>query len=121
MPSLLQRAQVRLLPSSRTSASPLLCTGILLVMNLAFYTKAAPTLRLVELAVCREHYLAVNPSVVDPSGFVPEELCKLGPIQRKVAWLFTLDELLHFCCGKSRGGAARVVTMGETAIARRKG
>ena len=92
------RAMVRPLSFDRSKASPVLCIAILIALNLAFYSKAAPTLRLVELAVCREHYLAIDAAVVGIDGHVPENLCKLEPIQRKVAWLFTLDELLHFCC-----------------------
>ncbi|KAL4789304.1 hypothetical protein BDV19DRAFT_395186 [Aspergillus venezuelensis] len=68
-------------------------------MNLAFYSKAAPTLRLVELTTCREYYRGDDPSVIGGDGFIDEKLCKLDTIQQKVAWLFAADELLHFCCG----------------------
>ena len=100
---------------NRTSLAPALCTGILLAVNLAFFTKAAPTLRLVELSVCREHYLKHDAGVIDSRGYVPEELCKLDSVQRKVAWLFTLDELLHFCCGKSVYDGAQLLFHNEMA------
>ena len=92
----------------RTSWGPLrsrlavyTCAAIILVLNLAFYSKGAPTLRLVELTICREYYQVHDPSVIDSKGFVEERLCKASPIQKELAWLFALDEILHFCCGKS--------------------
>ena len=84
----------------RVRLAPAICAASLLVMNLAFYSKAAPVLRLVELSVCREYFWKHDPSVIDPNGFVDERLCKVDAIQNKVAWLFAADELLHFCCGQ---------------------
>lgn len=57
-------------------------------------------LRLVESAVCREYYMSRDPGVVDAGGYIEENFCKVDEIQKKVAWLFALDQLLHFCCGK---------------------
>lgn len=85
---------------TRAKLAPHICVLIVLVINLAFYSKAAPTLRLIELTVCREHYQQHDPSKVGPGGFVSEGDCKLSVVQKKVAWLSTADELLHFCCGK---------------------
>lgn len=78
-----------------------ICVLIVLALNLAFYAKAAPTLRLVELTVCREYYQEHDVSKIGPGGFVDERECKVSAIQKKVAWLFMADELLHFCCGKA--------------------
>ena len=93
----------KLQPSLRKKFAPHICTAIILALNLAFYSKAAPTLRLVELTVCREYYSVHNPNAIESNGYVSEAFCKDDEIQRKVAWLFTLDELLHFCCGMSSG------------------
>ena len=86
--------------SSRAHLAPRLCVGILLVLNLAFYTRSAPVLRLVELTVCREYYVTRDPGLIDSGGYVEEKFCKVDQIQKKVAWLFALDQLLHFCCGE---------------------
>ena len=88
------------LQSRRAKLAPRLCAAIVLVLNLAFYSKGAPTLRLVELSVCREYWSQHDPSKINPGGVVPESECKLDAIQSKVAWLFMADELLHFCCGR---------------------
>lgn len=85
---------------TRAKFAPHICVLIVLALNLAFYAKAAPTLRLVELSVCREYYLEHDASKIGPGGFVEEVWCKRTEIQTKVAWLFMADELLHFCCGK---------------------
>ncbi|KAL2869468.1 major facilitator superfamily domain-containing protein [Aspergillus lucknowensis] len=82
----------------RAHLVPLICAACLTVMNLAFYSKAAPTLRLVELTTCREYYQEHDPSVINGDGYIDEQLCKIDAVQRKVAWLFAADELLHFCC-----------------------
>ncbi|KAJ4367023.1 hypothetical protein N0V83_007553 [Neocucurbitaria cava] len=82
----------------RAKLAPHICVLIVLALNLAFYAKAAPTLRLVELTVCREYYQEHDITKIGPGGFVDEDLCKVSSIQKKVAWLFMADELLHFCC-----------------------
>jgi hypothetical protein len=84
----------------RAKFAPHLCAAIILVHNLSFYTKSAPMLRLIELSTCREYYAIHDPSIIGPGGFIEERLCKLDPIQWKVAWLHTLSQLLHLCCGK---------------------
>ncbi len=87
--------------SIRSQFAVYTCAAIILVLNVAFYSKGAPTLRLVELAICREYYKIHDPSVIGPDGFIPERLCKVSAIQKELAWLFALNEILHFCCGKS--------------------
>lgn len=87
--------------SWRATNARWLCAAIVLVLNLAFYAKAGPTLRLVELAVCREYYAEHDPGKIRPDGGVDESECKLDGIQSKVAWLFMADELLHFVCGET--------------------
>ena len=87
----------------RAKLAPLNCVLIVLALNLAFYAKAAPTLRLVELTVCREYYEQHDVSKIGPGGFVDESDCKVSIIQKKVGWLFMADELLHFCCGTLAG------------------
>src|SRR6186713_115789 len=79
--------------SLRVKFAPHLCAMIVLALNLAFYAKAAPTLRLVENAVCREHYQEHDPSKIGPGGFVDEAESKLSVIQKKVAWLFMATQL----------------------------
>lgn len=86
--------------AARRRLAPRLCAGILLALNLAFYSRSAPVLRLVESAVCREYYINRNPGFDDSGGYVEEKSCKVDEIQKKVAWLFAIDQLLHFCCGR---------------------
>lgn len=86
--------------AARRRLAPRLCAAILLVLNLAFYSRSAPVLRLVESAVCREYYVRHDPGFGDAGGYIEEKFCKVDEVQKKVAWLFALDQLLHFCCGK---------------------
>ncbi|PSN59644.1 MFS general substrate transporter [Corynespora cassiicola Philippines] len=82
----------------RAKLAPHICVLIVLALNLAFYAKAAPTLRLVELTVCREYWEKNDATKVGLGGRVDEAECKVAAIQKKVAYLFMADELLHFCC-----------------------
>jgi len=42
---------------------------------------------LIELGICREHYLVADPSLIDNNGRIPEYLCKSPDIQQKLAHL----------------------------------
>jgi hypothetical protein len=46
-----------------------------------------PLNRIIELAFCRNYYLQHDPSVITPDGDVSEDLCKINPVQQKLAWL----------------------------------
>jgi hypothetical protein len=88
------------MPSLRERIAPHLCAAIILFNNISFYSQGAPWLRLVELSTCREYYTIHDPSVIGHGGYIEEKLCKLDPIQKKMAWLFMWDQLLHFVCGE---------------------
>jgi hypothetical protein len=85
--------------TQRTRFAPYTCAAIIVALNLAFYAMSAPVVRIFELAVCREYYFAHDPSMVDSHGFVEEKFCKVDEIQRKVAWLLTINGMLGFLCG----------------------
>lgn len=51
----------------------------------------APFLRIVEDAVCREYYEGVAPKEIDLSLPIPEEDCKIAPVQSELAWLKGID------------------------------
>ena len=75
------------------------CAAIILVLNLSFYSMAAPGVRIIELAVCREYYIGRDPTVITHDGLIPERLCKVNEIQGKVAWLLMGNQLLGFLGG----------------------
>ncbi|KAL2186148.1 hypothetical protein L209DRAFT_640986, partial [Thermothelomyces heterothallicus CBS 203.75] len=41
-----------------------------------------PLSRVLESRLCREHYATRDPSVLRPDGSVPEQLCKIDPVQQ---------------------------------------
>lgn len=49
--------------------------------------KMISSVRLIELGICREHYLLHDPSVIGSDKRVPEALCKLPNIQQELAHL----------------------------------
>jgi hypothetical protein len=55
-----------------------------------------PEVRLLEMAVCRDYYRVHDPSVIGPPplAYVPEERCKLKPIQRDLAYIRASKSLL---------------------------
>ncbi|OIW26893.1 hypothetical protein CONLIGDRAFT_581732 [Coniochaeta ligniaria NRRL 30616] len=46
-----------------------------------------PLNRVIERRLCREYYAAEDPTVFDLLGEVGEELCKIDPVQRELAWI----------------------------------
>src|ERR1700759_2639664 len=88
-------------PSRRRISS----TVVALIMIVAFQHYAArimslPLNRVIESRYCLDYYGGHDPSVILPGGDVPEELCKVDEVQKKLAWLHGSIETLHVFCGK---------------------
>ncbi|KAK9775194.1 putative Major facilitator superfamily domain-containing protein [Seiridium cardinale] len=64
-----------------------LTTAFLTLFAFADILKYVSTIRLVELGVCREHYLETDPGLVGGNGMIPEHLCKSPAIQQSLAHL----------------------------------
>jgi hypothetical protein len=47
----------------------------------------APLYRLYESVICKEHYRPHDPAVIGHDGAIPEEECKLDPIQQDLAMI----------------------------------
>ncbi|TGZ76615.1 MFS general substrate transporter [Ascodesmis nigricans] len=69
------------------SQFPLLPALLLFLFEFSELLLVSPRIRLLEASICRSHYLATNPSIVPPTGTIPEELCKLEPIQARLAYI----------------------------------
>ncbi|KAH6648823.1 major facilitator superfamily domain-containing protein [Truncatella angustata] len=99
-------------PSSPTDASPTrhvsrcswpwiyvisLCIGVAVISDIGESLFAAPRVRLFESVACTDYYSTVDPSLIGRDGQVPERLCKVDPVQDKVAsilgWQFFFDSL----------------------------
>ncbi len=68
----------------RTTA---LATVFLTLYAFADILKYVSTIRLIELGLCREHYLRDDPGSIDGVGNIPEHLCKSPDIQGRLAHL----------------------------------
>jgi hypothetical protein len=55
------------------------------VMQVADYMAKAPLMRLLEDIICRKYYESAKPAGIDLSLPIPEEKCKLPPIQSQLA------------------------------------
>lgn len=64
-----------------------LVAAFLILYAFADILKYISTVRLIELGVCREHYLKTNPSIIDHDGKIREHLCRLPGIQQRLASL----------------------------------
>lgn len=64
-----------------------LAAAFLVLYAFADILKYISTVRLLELGICREHYLRNEPSFEDVYGNIPEYLCKLPSIQQRLAHL----------------------------------
>ncbi|KAL0253439.1 hypothetical protein SLS55_010418 [Diplodia seriata] len=72
-----------------------LCGALSLVADLGDGLTAAPEVRLLEMAVCRDYYRARDPHLIGPPplSYVREELCKRDEIQVELAYLRALKSL----------------------------
>jgi hypothetical protein len=70
------------------------------VVDISFMIGAAPTTRLLELGICREHYRTADPSVIEPGGNVPELLCKIGEVQARLAEVNGYITMIAFLPGE---------------------
>lgn len=66
-------------------------------MAQALYT--LPLNRVVELRLCEEHYAQYDPSAIQRDGSIPEKLCKIDEVQRRLAWLQGIMETTLVVCG----------------------
>ncbi|KAF2665053.1 MFS general substrate transporter [Microthyrium microscopicum] len=69
---------------------------ILFVLAIDFpsFMSQTASLRVYELAICRDYYREHDPSVIDPHGFIDEHLCKLKGIQSGVSNMKALKAFL---------------------------
>ncbi|MCJ1306349.1 hypothetical protein MMC08_009169, partial [Hypocenomyce scalaris] len=71
----------------------ILCTMILMLIDVGSFLAAAPQLRLFESIICRQYYDTHAPALLPQNGnvpgnsMVPEKLCKITPVQDAVAQL----------------------------------
>jgi MFS family permease len=64
-----------------------LAAAFLILYAFAEVLKYISTVRLIELGICREHFLEDQPGLIDNDGRIPEHLCKTSGIQQKLAHL----------------------------------
>jgi hypothetical protein len=76
---------------------PLLLLLLLVHLSNVLYT--LPLNRVIELRLCEEHYASHNPSSIYPDGSIPEHLCKIDEVQRRLAWLQGIMETTLVVCG----------------------
>jgi hypothetical protein len=82
---------------NRQSIRPLIILLILVHLSAVLYT--LPLNRVIELRLCREYYELHDPSVIGANGLIPEQLCKIDEVQRRLAWLQGVMETTLVVCG----------------------
>jgi len=66
-------------------ATVIVCS--IFVIEVGDFMGRAPVTRLLEDSVCRKYYESVGTMALDLSLHIPEENCKISPVQREVAML----------------------------------
>ena len=74
---------------------------LLSIISLAIRLLNLPLNRVIELRYCKEYYQQHDPSVIGSDGSVPEELCKINEVQKKLAWLEGVIQTSMIVCGES--------------------
>lgn len=72
---------------------------LLVLVHLSAVLYTLPLNRVIELRLCQEHYEGREPSAFDPDGSIPEKLCKVDEVQRRLAWLQGIMETTLVVCG----------------------
>jgi len=88
-------------PSISSHSGVLLLFLLLGIINLAIRLLNLPLNRIIEWRYCKEFYQQHDPSVIGPDGSIPEELCKINEVQKKLAWLQGVIETSITICGES--------------------
>ncbi|KAM0543703.1 hypothetical protein ACHAPJ_012152 [Fusarium lateritium] len=66
--------------------SPLYVCGLfILLVDVPNFMSEVPKLRMLELGLCRDYYVATDPSTIGRDGSVPEHFCKVPEIQSALA------------------------------------
>ena len=85
-------------PGSPTSTAPLTRSPslwplllLILLVHLSQVLYTLPLNRVIELRLCEEHY--------DRTDAIPEKLCKVDEVQRKLAWIQGIMETTLVVCG----------------------
>lgn len=76
---------------------PLVLLLVLVHLSAVLYT--LPLNRVIELRLCQAHYELRDPSTIQPDGSIPEKLCKIDDVQRRLAWLQGTMETTLVVCG----------------------
>lgn len=63
------------------------CIAIAVTADIGEYLFLAPKVRLFESIICTDYYLREDPSLVTRDGSVLEHLCKVDPVQDKLAMI----------------------------------
>jgi hypothetical protein len=66
------------------------------LLEIGDFLQRAPWLRILEDNVCRSYYRSIESSGIDFSKPIPEDLCKVAPVQAKLAMLKGWDSM--FSC-----------------------
>lgn len=61
--------------------------SIIFLLNIADSLSDAPTMRITESIICKNHYKTVDPSRIDDHGWVKEKYCKVSLVQEELAIL----------------------------------
>lgn len=87
------------LPRMKHRIWPLLVLLVLVHLSTVLYT--LPLNRVIEARLCQEYYELQNPISILPDSSIPEKLCKISEVQRKLAWLQGIMETTLVVCGMS--------------------
>ncbi len=78
------------------------CIIIELLIDLGAQLIQLPLLRVCELGFCQRYYAIRDPSLIDASGNVDEQLCKIGSVQDEVAFMMGVLGMVQSTCGTER-------------------
>jgi MFS family permease len=80
-------------PAPATKKKPwvllvVLAVGLIAIVDVGAFLADPPRIRMFEANLCLSYYRQHDASAIGPDGTIPEQLCKIDPVQQKLAMIF---------------------------------
>jgi hypothetical protein len=66
---------------------------LIAIVDMGAFMAEAPRTRVYEANICLSHYRQNDPTAIGPDGTVSEKLCKIDPVQQRMATIFGWQEM----------------------------
>lgn len=73
----------------------------MVLVSMSYAISEAPLLLLYETSICKTYYSVNDPAAIGPGGYIPEDKCKLEPIQAELTMVHASQKQFNFAASKT--------------------